>query len=159
MPDGFKVGAAPRHTGPVDPGARSAAAKQAGAQRAKDEEKQRALVGEALPPEEPAPPPVDPTVAIKGSLQTGFGMLFGILGSVVDPKWNLAPAELDALASAWAPIAVLYLPSAETVGPWGLALVTTGAVVGPRLLAPDQQEAKPEPVPTTVAGTPPAKAA
>ena len=67
------------------------------------------------------------------------GPAFGLLA----PNWNIQPAEIEALSSAYAALAVKYLPNVSSMGPEIGAAMVTLAIFAPRRGVPRKLE-KPE---------------
>lgn len=89
----------------------------------------------------PAQPEVPTADFLAGMLEPAFEQLA--------PNWQVKRQEVKMLAVGWGAVLDHYFPGGVGAwGPWGLALGSTVAVIGPRLNVPPRLEEKPaEPAP------------
>lgn len=80
----------------------------------------------------------------KEVLQPVLFLGFGVLA----PNWGVSAEEIDALTEAYAPVLNKYFPdSTNQFGPEIVALMTTSAIILPRLRTPRKLEPVKEPEP------------
>lgn len=109
-----------------------------------------------------APAPGPPTGEVLGK------MLFPAFMALA-PNWSVSMDEARALGDAWGGVLDHYYPGGlSQLGPWGAAILTTAAVIGPRVAmrvpprrpAPKpEKEEKPAPTPDVAPQQPEAPAA
>jgi len=89
----------------------------------------------------PAGPDAVPDLPTRDAVALFLGPLFQLLA----PAWAIQPAEVDALADAYAPVIDKYFPGG--MGVEGGALLVTAAVLAPRLGTPRKLPEKSDPPP------------
>jgi len=62
--------------------------------------------------------------------------VMGPLFSIAAPNWEVQPAEVDLLAEAYANALAYYFPDMKTAGPWVTVVLSTAAVIGPKVRKP-----------------------
>lgn len=134
---------------------------------AADQSELRALAGAAAAADAPPAPPKPAPGAVPGTptVQTGTAgpelapppgpptgaVLAGMLAPafmVLAPNWSVSQDECRALGEAWGAVLDHYYPGGlAQMGPWGAAVLTTAAVLGPRIamrVPPKRLPPKPE---------------
>ena len=65
--------------------------------------------------------------------KTIIGILLGAGFGIVAPNWNVQKSEVDALSDAYAPLLDKYFPDISLMGAEIAAVLTTAAIIVPRL--------------------------